>query len=99
MVAAGLLAELLLPKYSTPGCRLSRSATLRESIGIVSIWALLIALPIDASVKLSVEVVLTSTVSAVEPTVSLKSIVAGWLTSNSVCFTSVPKPGAVAVMA
>jgi hypothetical protein len=57
--------------------KLRRSATFRESMGIASICALLIALPRVASLKLIVEEALTSTVCAVDPTVSLELRVAG----------------------
>jgi hypothetical protein len=53
------------------------------------------ALPRLASLKLIVEDALTSTVCAVDPTVSLKLSVAGWLTSDSVCCSSFPKPAAI----
>ena len=43
-------------------------------------------------------VALTSTVTELDSTVSVKSMVAGWLTSSSAILTWGPKPGAETVM-
>ena len=72
------LSVIVGGRYSTPGCRESKSGTLRVSLGSDWISALSAEFPNEASAVFSVcAAALTSTVTAVAPTFNVKSMVAG----------------------
>ena len=68
---------------------------MRVSLGRDWMVALSKALPSVASVLLSVCAESVTSTSVVGCAPSVKSMVAGWLTSSSACLVCVPKPGAV----
>jgi hypothetical protein len=90
LAAVGVLTW---PMYRVPGWRLSREIGLRPSIGSASMVVVPTELPMVASVRLRISVAeLTSTVTVSAFTLRVKSMVAGWSTSNSAVRDCVAKP-------
>src|SRR5436305_4705889 len=90
---------MVSPTYKAPGCRLNKEMGSRPSIGMASICCVETESPRVASLVLRVcALAETSTVTVSVCTVRSKSMVAGWLTSNSALLDWLPKPCAVAVI-